>query len=200
MQNSILQNLWIVFCLVSHISLSQGDLSVYYRNIHQAELCIMSEKYDSALYHYKKAAFQRSFFASDRHNACLSAIYVKDYKYACDQAEIMVGQGISHKYFYSEPEFAPMTTSPHWHQVEKVITLDKINMPLRSFIEDLLILDQKYRVDNVINEKKLFETDLKIMQSIDSLHSIFGYLNEELLGFFLRRIVQIGVQILITLS
>ena len=64
-----------LYLVVANSVYTQQDLRTYYTEISKAEDCIISDRYEDAAIHYKKAIYSKDFgFSRDLKNAIFSEI------------------------------------------------------------------------------------------------------------------------------
>lgn len=158
----------------------------YYSLVNQAELHITDRAYPEALTCYLKASKIKKLFSYDAHNALLCAVETSRFATAIRYAEILIRKGVPLVFFHQR-KFVRLTQSPEWQAfTAKGAGQITANTDLRKKIDDLIVLDQKYRGDNLKYADSLVIVDSVIRLELNQIMAQYGYPSEDLTGLWMH--------------
>lgn len=165
----------------------------YYQLIETAQLKIVASKYDSALFTYKSAMNYMDLYNKDSYNALLCALKCKRYKDAVLFASQLVEKGVPVSFFNKSEKTKILTLQKEWKDYLKTNPAAKYNADLRNRLEQLLVLDQKFRGDNLKYRDSIRQTDDYICKEISAIFDQYGYPSEKLIGVWVANDTLIDV-------
>jgi hypothetical protein len=182
--------LLLLVCLTQSVEaqIRRSRIETYYRLVNNAELAITEQKFADALQQYRAAAKHRTPFAYDAHNAVLCAAETGDYDVATDFAEVLLNKGVP-AVFFDQAKFGKLAASKTWRQYLQRRTrrgrAPKLDTALRTRLDSLLALDQKFRSNNLLYADSIARVDSIINLELRSIFSRFGYPSEERVGVYM---------------
>lgn len=177
----------LILLLITHNLFSQSnkDVKHYYDLVNGAEMNIASEKYDSALLKYKQSLKYLSQFSDDSYNALLCALECKKFEDATVFASKLINKGVPTNFFYKKKIFNILTKSKYWDKYVSTQPKPKYNLNLHNVFDSLVLIDQKYRIDDIRFRDSMLIIDSMINEKVWSIFKQNGFPTEDLLGLWM---------------
>lgn len=166
---------------------SNDQIRHYYELVNKAELSITDKLYRESLDYYEEASKIKNLFSYDAHNALMCAMETGLYKDAIRYAEILIKKGAPVS-FFNQQKFRKLGGSEEWERFLSGANKIKpeINIPLRKKIDSLIILDQKYRGDNLKYGDSISIVDSFIRLEIYNILYQYSYPSEDITGIWMH--------------
>ena len=179
----------VLFILYGPLLFSQNTRQIrkYYTLVNKAELAITDRQYKQALHAYQKAARIKNLYSYDAHNALLCTMELGKYEKSVGYVQqLEVKKGIP-RAFFAQRKFEPLRRSKEWAAYAATRQpAPAIDTVLRKKIDDLLVLDQKYRGDNLKYADSINLVDSIIRLGIKEILQRYGYPSEDITGVWMR--------------